>query len=276
MESNSQLRQGRPEFRLARNFQPASISPAPTTIPATEAFATQAVDQRLQRLEQLAALGTLSASVAHEIKNAMVAIRTFVEMLLSDNKNAELAEIAHRELVRVDSLISQMLRSAGNPKAVCVRLPLSEILDRSLRLIEPQLRARNIRLERSYLAAPDTLMGDAHQLEQAFLNLFLNACDAIGQEGEISVATLLVSTRSFDAKKSKTANQLQVCIRDTGIGVAKEEASRIFEPFYTTKPNGTGLGLSITREIIERHRGSISLRSEPKKGTVVQVAFPAA
>jgi signal transduction histidine kinase len=276
MESNSQLRGRRIESWPDKQVSPFSSFPTPPTRRANVGFAVRPIDERIERLEQLANLGTLSASLAHEIKNAMVAIRTFVEILLNENKNAELAGIVQRELVRIDSIISQMLRSAANPKPSFTRVCLSEVLDRSLRLIEPQLRAHNIRLRRDYVASQDMLQGDAHQLEQAFLNLFLNAFDAVGQNGEIIVTTSLISAEGIGSKRTKRPQRLQALIRDSGIGLGKEQVTRLFEPFYTTKPNGTGLGLPITREIIKQHRGSISIHSEPKKGTVVQIAFPLA
>src|SRR5436190_2151442 len=203
MESNSQIELRRSEARYRKTVLPFSV-PTATANTAVDDFGTSAIDDRLARLERLAALGTLSAGLAHEIKNAMVAIRTFVDMLLAENKNAELAGIVQRELLRIDSIISQMLRCASQPKPAFVRLPLHEVLDRSLRLIEPQLRAQNIRLNRRYATAPDTVNGDAHQLEQAFLNLFLNAFDAIGHDGEISVTTSLIPAQIPQGKKEKT------------------------------------------------------------------------
>jgi signal transduction histidine kinase len=270
MEANTQVRARRMESRFGRNFSTSAASRGstfPTDLPG------QAIDERLQRLERLAALGTASAGLAHEIKNAMVAIRTFVELLLARNKDAELAEVVRREVLRIDSIISQMLRTASQPKASLVRVELNEILDRSLGLIEPQLRARKIRLKRSYLAAHDAIQGDAHQLEQAFLNLLLNAFDAIGHDGQITVATCLIPTRR-DTKNA--VQRVQVRIHDTGSGIAKEQLAHLFEPFYSTKPNGTGLGLPITRDIIAQHRGTISVQSECKRGTTFEIALPLA
>src|SRR5437762_3607140 len=119
----------------------------------------------------------------------MVAVRTFIDLLVAENKGAELAGLVQQELKRIDSIVAQMLRCASNPKRQFARVSLHEILDRSLRLIEPQLRTCNIRLKRSYLAARDVFHGDAYQLEQAFLNLCLNAFDAVGHDGQIRVAT---------------------------------------------------------------------------------------
>ena len=286
MEANTQVRARRTGGRDVNHFLSQTVG----TFRSRRAFATNnplaldagdgeslrrnaTLDERLHRLERLAALGTVSAGLAHEIKNAMVAVRTFVELLLAQNKDAELADVVQREVLRIDSIISRMLHCASQPKVNLVRLGLNEILDRSLALIEPQLRARKIRLKRNYLAAPDLVEGDAHQLEQAFLNLFLNAFDAIGHDGQITVATRLVPSA---ATTRNDADLLQVRIHDTGSGIAKERLPRLFEPFYSTKPHGTGLGLPITREIIEQHRGTISVRSEFKRGTTFEIALPVA
>src|SRR5437016_4352686 len=142
MESNPQLHLRRSEPRIAKNLLPPySITAAPI---ATTALPSLAVDDQLTRLERLAGLGALSAGLAHEIKNAMVAVRTFVDILLAENKNAELAAIVQRELLRIDSIVSKMLRCASNPKPHLARVSLHEILERSVGLIEPQLRARKI------------------------------------------------------------------------------------------------------------------------------------
>jgi signal transduction histidine kinase len=218
----------------------------------------------------------MAAGVAHEIKNAMVAVRTFVEMLLEQNKDAELGEIVKRELIRIDSLTAQMLRLGVKPEFCPAEVQLNDILERSLRLIEPQLRPRKIRLKRTLRASFDLIRGDRDQLEQAFTNLFLNAIEAVGQGGEISIATSIVQVAGKGTPKQSRSRSFQVTISDTGIGLSKRDLAQIFDPFFTTKPNGTGLGLPITREIIEQHRGTISVESEPRQGTTFRILFPLA
>jgi signal transduction histidine kinase len=305
MESNSQLHLRRAEPRMATNLLPALSIPSATAVAASSP--RPAIDVQLMRLEQLASLGTLSAGLAHEVRNAMVAVRTFIEVLLTENKTSELAEIVRRELVRIDSLLSQMLRGASNPTPQYARVSLQEILERSLRLIEPHSRARKIQLRCACVASPDMVHADQHQLEQAFLNLLLNACDAIGRDGEIRVETRIARLgrkagswipspagrgqgegegNVGESKRRRRignslgkvngSNALEVLISDTGGGMSKQQLSRVFEPFYTTKANGTGLGLSITREIIEAHHGSISVQSQPNEGTTFRISFPSA
>ena len=245
---------------------------------STPLAATQlALDSRIQRLEQLASVGTLSAGLAHEIKNAMVAIRTFVEMLIAQNKDAELAGIVQREMVRIDSIVSQMLRFGATIRPSSAKFHPHEALDRCLRLFEPQLSARSIRLQQRFRAKAEMVEGDAHQLTQALINLFLNAIEAMGAGGELTVSTSVRCARSSPGqKKAEQSSIFRITIADTGPGIPQDQLSRIFEPFYTTKPNGTGLGLSITRQIIEQFRGTISVASTPGKGASFCIILPLA
>jgi len=220
------------------------------------------LSDNLRRLDRLANLGLVSASVAHEIKNGLVAISTFVEMLLQKSEDREMAEVVWRELKRIDSLVTQMLRySAPKPPAFS-KMHTHDLLDRSLRLLEHQMSGRMIALKRDYRAAPDAVHGDESQLQQAFMNLLLNAVEAVGNDGEVSIAT------------ENAGRHLKIFIRDTGSGISKENLSRLFEPFFTTKKNGTGLGLAICQRIAEEHRGKIEVRSETGKGSTFIVSLP--
>ena len=225
-----------------------------------------ALDENMRRFERLATLGTLSASMAHEIKNALVPIKTFTDLLVEKNQDAELGEIVRREMNRIDSIVSQMLRFGVRVKSAFSPTSVHEILDHGLRLIQHELDRKQIQLHRAFTAPTDLVRGDAHQLEQAFINLLFNALEAMRSQGKLSVATEIVTE---DLEK-----QLRIQIRDTGVGIAAENIPQLFEPFFTTKKDGTGLGLPITRRIIQEHRGSISVESELGKGTTFSVQFP--
>jgi signal transduction histidine kinase len=231
-------------------------------------------EQRLQQLARLAAIGTLSASTAHEIKNALVASKTFIDLLLEKHQDAELVEVVKREIGRIDSLVTQTLRFSKSEKKRFTRLRLHEVLGASLRLVQPQLETRLISLQQSFQAVSDLVRGDDQQLQQAFLNLFLNASEAMGSHGTLSVATDTVHRTSSSTQHNSSPSQLRVTITDTGPGIAPETMARLFEPFFTTKPNGTGLGLPIVWRIIQEHRGTISVDSQPGKGTTFRVLLP--
>ena len=231
------------------------------------------LDQNLRKLDRLASIGMLSASMAHEIKNAMVAVKTFVDLLIKKNQDTSLAEIVGREMSRIDSIVSQMLRFAGPARPTFGVIHLHPIIEQSLNLVQHHLEGRRISLNSSFRAEPDMLRGDAYQLEQAFLNLFFNALDAMGAHGELNVATEFVPAGGPD---NPQAPVLRIAVRDTGVGIPPENLERLFDPFFTTKPHGTGLGLPITRRIVQEHRGVITVASELNNGTTFTLLLPTA
>ena len=147
------------------------------------------IEQHIQQLDRLASIGTLAAGMAHEIKNALVAGKTFVDLLLEKHQDAELVEVVRREMGRIDAIVSRMRKFAGSARPAFREVRLHEILEHSLRLVQPQLEGKLVSVNRSFQAAPDVLHGDDYQLQQAFVNLFLNALEAMGPNGTLSVAT---------------------------------------------------------------------------------------
>jgi len=226
-----------------------------------------AVEQNLRRLDRLAGLGTLSASMAHEIKNGMVAVKTFVDMLAQKGQDTELTEIVGRELARINAIVTQMLRFATPHQAAFATVRVHELLDHSLRLMQHQIGGKLISLQRNYRAQPDTVRGDDAQLQQVFMNLLLNALEAMGTNGVLTVSTDL-------GRDDEGVTLLQLTIQDTGIGIAPEHQERLFEPFFTTKKHGTGLGLAISRRILREHNGTICVRSESGKGSTFSLSLP--
>jgi signal transduction histidine kinase len=222
-------------------------------------------EQNMRRLDRLASLGLLSAGIAHEIKNGLTAIQTFVELLLQKGEDRELASVVGRELKRIDSLVSQMLRFAAPGKNEFASVHVHDLLDHSLRLVQHQISGKLISIQRDYKAAPETIHGDEFQLQQAFMNLLFNAIEAMGTNGELTIAT-----------ETTESGQLRIQIRDTGAGIALENIGRLFEPFFTTKKNGTGLGLAISQRIVSEHGGGISAKSEVNKGSTFTILLPAA
>jgi two-component system, NtrC family, sensor histidine kinase HydH len=229
------------------------------------------LEHNLNRLDRLAGIGTLSAGMAHEIKNAFVAVKTFVDLLLEKNPDAELGDVVRRELRRIDSIVSQMLRfrSPARPSFAVVRV--HDVLDHSLRLLQPQFDSKLIHLSRGFSASQDAVQGDDYQLEQAFVNLFFNALEAMGPNGSLTVSTENIGP----SVENPNLQQVRITITDNGIGIPPENMSHLFEPFFTTKENGTGLGMAITRRIIREHHGDISAQSERNHGTTFQVLLPA-
>ena len=233
------------------------------------------LERRIRRLERLASIGTLSAGVAHEIKNALVAIKSFADLLAQRNQDVEMTSLISREAKRIDSLVNQLLKFAGPAKPTFAVVSLHEVIENSLRLVQHQLKVRKIQLVRALDAGHDQVQGDAKQLEQALINLLLNAVEAMEEMGTLTVATeLVVATEHISRAEQKgKQEQIQVSIKDTGSGIPPELATRLFVPFMTTKPEGTGLGLAITARIIQEHRGRIKVESEVNKGTTFKILF---
>ena len=221
------------------------------------------LEHDLRRLDRLASIGTLAAGMAHEIKNALVAGKTFVASLLESHQQDELVAIVRREMDRIDSIVSQMLKFASSPRPEFAAIHLHEVLDFCLRLVDPHFKGKSIVLNRSFRADEDLVEGDDYQLQQAFVNLFLNSLEAMPPYGTLTVGTGASNVRN-----------LQVTVSDTGTGISPEIIDRLFEPFFTTKPNGTGLGLPITRRIIYEHGGSIRVESQPNKGATFTILLP--
>ncbi len=218
--------------------------------------------ENLRRLDRLANLGLVSASASHEIKNGLVAISTFVELLAAKGEDKEMAAVVLKELHRINSLVTQLMRFSAPKAPAFAKTSTHELLDHALRLLEHQMKGRMISLKRDFRAAPDTIRADESQLQQVFMNLLLNASEAVGNNGEVTVGT-------------ETAGaHLLVFIRDSGMGIIKENLSRLFEPFFTTKKNGTGLGLAICQRVVEEHLGKIEVHSEPGQGSVFIVSLP--
>lgn len=241
-----------------------------------DASSADHLEHEMRRLNRLASIGTLAASVAHEIKNAMVPVQTFLGLLLEKNPENELAGTVRREMERVNAIVSRMLKFSAPAKPAFTSIRLHELLDHSLRLVQHRVEGKLISLQRQFNASPDSFNGDDHQLEQAFLNLLLNAVDAMGSEGVLTVSTD-VPTGDDQLELREGGNPsgfLRVRITDTGAGIPPENLGPIFEPFFTTKQDGTGLGLAVTRTIIAEHNGVIRVESQPGKGTTFMVLLP--
>lgn len=224
--------------------------------------------ENLRRLDRLANLGLVSAGVAHEIKNGLTAIKTYVELLLEKGGDTEMAEVVRRELTRIDGLTTAMLRLSAPKSAMLTKVSVHTVLDHSLRLLEHQMSGRMIVLKRDYRAATDAVRGDESQLQQAFMNLVLNGVEAIGSNGELTVRTEI-----FPSANGR--NGLKIYFQDTGPGITAENLARLFEPFFTTKKNGTGLGLAISQRVAEDHFGKIEVVSEVGRGSTFIFSLPA-
>jgi nitrogen-specific signal transduction histidine kinase len=240
------------------------------------------LELQIRRSDRLASIGTLSAGMAHEIKNPLVSIKTFAQLLPDRYHDSDFREtfsnlIGH-EIDRIDSLVNQLLRFARPAKPVLRPMHVHTVLEKSLQLVSHRLYQKEIKLTRSWQADVDTIRADADQLEQVFLNFFLNAMDAMKHGGELNVVTEIRAASEWVAAISGTNGDspevLRVTIRDDGEGIRAEDIPHVFDPFFTTKDSGTGLGLSVVHGIIMEHGGQIEVESELEKGTSFHILLP--
>lgn len=248
----------------------------------TDITALKRLELQIRRSDRLASLGTLSAGMAHEIKNPLVSIKTFAQLLPERYQDSDFREtfsnlIGH-EIDRIDSLVNQLLRFARPAKPVLKPMHVHDVLEKSLQLVGHRLYQKEIKLTRSWEADVDTIRADADQLEQVFLNFFLNAMDAMNKGGELSVGTEIRPADEWVSAISGTNGDshevLRVTIRDDGEGIRSEDIPHVFDPFFTTKDYGTGLGLSVVHGIIQEHGGQIEVESELSKGTAFHILLP--
>ena len=240
------------------------------------------LEQQVRRSDRLASIGTLSAGMAHEIKNPLVTIKTFTELLPERYQDSDFrdtfAELVGSEVLRIDKIVNQLLHFARPAKADLRQTRLSTVIEDSLQLIRQQLRQKNIELATSFEIEDDTIRADAGLLDQALINFFLNAIDSMADKGGVLALDLAICTPPWhllDRDKHWTDQQyLQLSIRDTGGGIASDALMQVFDPFYTTKSHGTGLGLAISHGIIREHHGVIDVESQIGIGTTFRIYFP--
>jgi len=239
------------------------------------------LQEQVRRSDRLASVGTLSAGMAHEIKNPLVAIKTFTQLLPERYDDPDFrrtcSELLQKEVQRIDGIVSQLLNFARPRKATSELCRLHSVIRQSLELVQQQFQRRRVTLECRLAAAEDVVRGDPAALEQTFLNFFINALEAMEKGGRLLVATDLYRSRWQPYGGSEAAEtHIRVHISDTGPGIAPENLGRIFDPFFTTKEEGTGLGLSVAHEIIKEHDGYVDVKSRPGEGTTFTITFPLA
>ena len=221
----------------------------------------------MRRSERLAALGQLSAGLAHELRNPLGTIRVSAEMLTknvaAENELArEMAGFIACEVDRTNSLVTRFLEFARPLKLKTAVADIAEVLDRAVALVERDAPQYRVTFYKNYSPDLAPFPLDAELMERVFYNLLLNAAQASAERGAITV-----KTRAVDG----TA---EVAVIDRGPGVDQKIMEQIFNPFFTTKPDGVGLGLAIVSKIVDEHGGRITVESEPAKGTVFRVYLP--
>ncbi len=218
----------------------------------------------------LAALGRMATQVAHELKNPLGGLKLYarhLEKRLSTASDPELAELAQKIGHAVDhlaNLVTEITAYGRPPELKRESVKVTELLDECLSLAQDRLSGRRIQILRHDDPDIPVAFLDSRELRKVFLNLLLNALEAMGDEGTLSVGV------SYEAE----GGMLQVTVEDSGCGMSEETLSRVFDLFYTTKPQGTGLGMAITRSVVDLHGGRIDIESRLGQGTRVRVLLP--
>jgi signal transduction histidine kinase len=238
------------------------------------------MEEQIRRTDRLSSIGTLSAGMAHEIKNPLVTIKTFAQLLPQQHHDSEFRnsffELVGQEVNRIDTIVNRLLNFARPARPFLKPTALHKILENSLRLIDPQLFQRGIALDQRLDASRDLIAADAEQLNQTFINFFLNAIQAMDRGGRLTVRTTVIPHSAAAPRLAglPDGDRIQVDVQDTGSGIAPENMSKIFDPFFTTKDTGVGLGLSVSHGIIQEHGGTIDVESEIGRGAIFHVQFP--
>jgi two-component system sensor histidine kinase HydH len=228
----------------------------------------RALRREIARNQRLASVGRLAAGVAHEVRNPLSSIKGFATYFKERYREApedlQIAELMIGEVERVDRVIGQLLDFARPVRIRPQTVSVPALLGDSVKLFEARAAEQDIRIR---LAVDEGLCQaelDEDRIRQVLLNLYLNAADAMGRGGVITVTAGPVEGRGG----------IQIRVADTGAGIAEADQAHVFDPYFTTKSSGTGLGLAIVHNIIEAHGGEIRIESQAGRGTTVVLFFP--
>lgn len=224
------------------------------------------LEEQLIQSARLASLGEMASGVAHEIRNPLAGIKSGAQFirkrLSSDSEAGEVLSMILQETDRLEQVVASFLSFARPSASFPTKMKITEVVEKTIAITEEQLTTQNIDLIRHYDDEVPPITVDGKQMEQVFLNIFINALQAMPEGGGIELTT------------SQQHNRVLVKIKDSGSGIHSSIIERIFDPFFTTRAQGTGLGLSINKRIVEELGGSIKVESEVGKGTTFIVALP--
>jgi hypothetical protein len=232
------------------------------------------LEQQLVQADKLTSLGLLAAGVAHEVNTPLAVISTYAQMLAkqvsNDEQKARLLDKIASQTFRASEIVNSLLNFSRTSTTEFSQVNLNQVIRETEALLEHQLKKAGIRVQSELEDPLPPIEGNSGRLQQVFLNLFLNARDAMPKGGVLTVRT--------SSSNGSSPGAVQVEVSDTGVGIAAEHLNKIYDPFFTTKgpQKGTGLGLAVTYGIIREHAGSIAVDSQPGRGTFFRLEFPAA
>jgi len=231
---------------------------------------TKKTEELIRMMDRLSSLGTLSAGMAHEIRNPLASINFNVQLMAKKLQRADVEESILADtfegINRINMLIKRILDFTKTGTPVFKSANINDVLEEAIALIAPQLNKKKIDIQKYLEKVPESIF-DPHQIQQVLVNLLLNSVEAIQDgNGIIDIRT--------SVKRNAPNDLLLLTIRDNGAGISSENLQKIFDPFFTTKPEGTGLGLSIVHKIMDQHDAKIDIKSKEGKGTSFILSFP--
>lgn len=225
------------------------------------------LQEEVRRKEKLAAIGSLAAGVAHEIRNPLSSIKGFAKYFEGRSKQGSeeqaLAKVMAKEVDRLNRVITELLELVRPSDLRIQRVDINDVIEHSLHLIRQDAEANNITIEFSRNPQLPAIALDPDRFTQALLNLYLNAIQAMITDGVLTVSVNFM-----------TESEIQISVKDSGKGVNSEDLTNIFNPYFTTKAAGTGLGLTIVQKVVEEHDGKVTVTSSPAQGTQFNLVIP--
>lgn len=233
--------------------------------------------KKMYRTDRLATLGELAAGAAHEIRNPLTAIRSTIQYLSKDFSadpvKSEMVTELISEVERINKIVQGLLSFARPSDLNTSDINIEQLINQTLLLVTNTLRKQNVEVEFEYFTDNTTIQGDTEQLKQVFLNIILNAIEAMGKNPPERSRTLIISIEKGTPINTHS-RYLIISFEDSGKGIEQKNIENVFNPFFTTKEEGTGLGLAICYGIINRHEGEIEVKSVPDKGTCINIKLP--
>jgi two-component system NtrC family sensor kinase len=226
------------------------------------------LEDQLVQTEKLTSIGLLAAGVAHEVNTPLAVISSYSQMLRKDispeDSRHKILEKITKQTFRASEIVNSLLNFSRTSATEFAEVDIHQVINETLSLLEHQFKTARVRVDRELKADCPMTFGNAGKLQQVFLNLFVNAKDAMPEGGELRILT------------EESDSKIEILVQDTGIGISRENVKKIYDPFFTTKAagKGTGLGLSVSYGIIQEHSGSISVESRPGVGTSFKLELP--
>jgi signal transduction histidine kinase len=224
--------------------------------------------------ERFSSIGEAAVWVAHELKNSLAPIKSFMQLLPSKYSDGRFMDrfsnVIPEEISRCERMLKELSDFSSHSELNIDKINLKDIMDSVLRIMEDKFFEKGIKVRLNIENNGFYVWGDSERIKQVFINLIFNAVNAMPKGGSLTVSMALVT-----AVEINTFSCVEIKISDTGIGIPQERLKNIFEPFKTTQKDGMGLGLAISRKIIEQHNGDIHVESQSGKGTTFTIRFPA-